>query len=496
MDTLFKLIKTLQKSEKRFFRLYAGRHVKGNNHNILLFDAIEKQKVYDEKALKKKFHGSTISKHFAFNKQYLYKQVLKALHQFHSPSSAEEIIKEQTHHIKILFDRRLLDACEKLIDKTLALAKKYETYPEQIRLLEWKMEMTAVRLFRGISEKDILEIEAEMKSTLTRLADYMYIYLEQRKLYFHAETRGILMVRDHKEKYLKLGEKIKSKKVEGFRANLFREYFFELVNLNLSGNPQGTETNIRNILALVEKYPHIIKDNPREYQTTVYNYGIHKLYARDYESAQQLADQLKKFTDFARLPPGPMQASLDFHAILQIGIYQGLYRYEEAEKYFEEFQKKQKKLEGLATNYSRQKVIYYVMSRLSFVTGHYKSSISHLSNLTSAKVSNERTDIDDYARIMQLLAFFVTEKTLSLETLSRTVRKSIAKNNNLFRIEKLVLDFVSRNNKHIHNKSLMYEQYSALLQELNKINTAGTKEEKLALEYIDLIKWAEMQIKK
>lgn len=494
MDTLFKLIKSLQKSEKRFVRLYAGRHVKGSNHSLLLLGAIERQKIYDEKALKKKFHGSTLGKHFAFNKQYLYKLILKALHQYHSHSSMEEVIKEQTHYIKILFDRRLLDACEKLIDKTLSLAKKYEAYPELIRLWEWKMEMTAVRLFRGHDEKDLLVIESGMKNVLKDLSGYMSIYLEQRKLYFHAETRGILMVRDHKEEYLKMSDELKKRHVTGFRANLFKEYFLELVNRNLTGDIKVTETNIRNILGLVDHYPHIIKDNPREYQTTLYNYGIHKLYARDYEKAQELADKLRHFTETTRLGPGPLQASLDFHAILQLGIYQGMLRYEEAEKYFSEFRKKQKKFEGLATNHSRLKVIYYVMSRLCFGTAHYKEAIRYLSHITSAKSSNERTDIDDYARIIQMLCFFVTGKTLALETLSRTVRRSTAKNNNLFRIEKLMFDFVNENNKHIHNKPLMKDQYDKLLEELKGIERKGTKEEKLALEYIDLIKWTEMQL--
>lgn len=494
MNTLFKLIKTLQKSEKRFFRLYAGRHVKGSNHSILLFDAIEKQKEYDEKALKKKFQGTTLSKHFAFNKQYLYKLVLKALHQYSAHTSVVEMIKEQTHYIKILYDRRLLDACDKLIDKTLALAKKHETYPELLRLWEWKMEIITVRLFRGYEEKDILAIESGIKKTLAEFSDYMYVYLEQRKLYFKSETRGTQAVRDEKEKYLKIATEIKSNREAGFRTNLFKLYFLELVNRNLAGDMKATEANIKAIISLVDKFPHIIRDNTREYQTTIVNSGIYKLYVKEYEKAQEAADQLRHFSDNTRLGPGAMQASLDFHAILQLSIYKGMLRFEEAEIYFSEFKRKQKKFEGIDPNYSRLKIIHYLMGSLSFDTGHYKSTISYLSNLTSVKSSNERADVDNYARIMQMLSFFVTGKTLSLETLARNVKKSFSKKNNLLRIEKLMLDFVSRNNKHIHNKSFMKEQYGVLLKQLKEIEKNGTKEEKAVFEYIDLIKWTGIQL--
>lgn len=493
MDTLFKLIKSLQKSEKRFFRLFAGRHVKGSNNSIFLFSAIEAQKEYDEKALKKRFQGTGISKHFAFNKQYLYKLLLKALHHYYSHSSAEETIKEQIHYIKILFDRRLLEACDKLINKTIALAKKYESYPELIRLWELKLEVVSARLFRGYEEKDMLQIEAELKSALKNISDYMSIYTEQRKLYFHAETRGIMLVREEKDKYLKMTEEVKSLRTVGFRSSIYKEHYLELANRNLTGNVVVTEENMQKILTLVRQYPHMIREIPREYLTTAYNYGIHKLYARDNEKAQEMADDLRKFTSSTRLSPGLQYASLHFHAILQIGIYRNLLGYSEAEKYFEDFRKKEKRFESMEQNISRKKVIYYAMGSLCFVTENYKSAIRYLSNITSAKHSNERTDLDDYARIMQMLSFFSSGNTLSLEALAGAVRKRFARQKNLFRIERLVLDFVTKHNKRIHERSFMKVQYAGLLKELKNISLNGTNEEKIALEYVDLIKWAETQ---
>lgn len=496
MDTLFRLIKALQKSEKRFFRLYAGRHVKGNNHSIELFDAIATQKQYDEKALKEKFRNSGIGRHFAFNKQYLYKLVLRALHHYDSHSSGEELIKEQIHYIRILFDRRLLEPCEKLIDKTVLLARKYETWHELVRLYEWKLEVISARLFRGYKEKEMLQLESEIKSALKNLSEYMNVYTAQRKLYFHAETRGILLAREEKEKYLVQAEEINKLEPHGFRTSIYKEHFIELVSRNLLGERGVPETNIKKILSLIQQYPHMMREAPREYLTAVYNYGIHKIYSRDHAGVQQMADKLRDFSSSTRLSPGLMYASLHFHAILQLGVYRNTLRYAEAEKYFEDFLKKEKKFEGMEPNISRQKVIYYVMSNLCFATENYKPCVRYLSKITTVRHSNERTDIDDYSRIMQMLAYFASGNTLSLEALAASVRKSFAKRKNLFRIEKLVFDFVTKNNKHLHDRSLMKEQYAALLSELRNIETNGSNEEKLALEYIDMVRWAELQIVK
>ena len=53
-EELFQLIKSLSKQEKRYFKLYASRHVIGEkNKYVQLFDAIDKQAAYNEEKIKK-----------------------------------------------------------------------------------------------------------------------------------------------------------------------------------------------------------------------------------------------------------------------------------------------------------------------------------------------------------------------------------------------------------------------------------------------------------
>ncbi len=46
---LFQLIKELSKSEKRYIKLNLTQHQKEDNNMLTLFDAIERQEVYNEK---------------------------------------------------------------------------------------------------------------------------------------------------------------------------------------------------------------------------------------------------------------------------------------------------------------------------------------------------------------------------------------------------------------------------------------------------------------
>jgi len=88
-DTLFQLIHSLEKAEKRHFKLYIKRSSTKEDLKIVqLFDALDKLNDYDEKALLKKLPG--IEKPQLSNlKTHLYKQILASLRLLKSADSID-----------------------------------------------------------------------------------------------------------------------------------------------------------------------------------------------------------------------------------------------------------------------------------------------------------------------------------------------------------------------------------------------------------------------
>jgi len=87
-EDLFLLIKSLTKSEKGHFKKYASKHViAGENKYIKIFNAIERQKAYNEAELKEKFRDESLLKSFAPFKVYLFDLILKSLTVFHANRS-------------------------------------------------------------------------------------------------------------------------------------------------------------------------------------------------------------------------------------------------------------------------------------------------------------------------------------------------------------------------------------------------------------------------
>lgn len=136
---LFELINSLTPSEKSYFKKIASALSFGEKTNyIKLFEAIEKQTVYNENDLKQKFHNHAIGKNFAYSKVYLFDLILKAVKSYHFDRNAKHEAINLQQEIEIMFDRGLFSIARKLNFKLEKIASVHGIYPALIESLRWK----------------------------------------------------------------------------------------------------------------------------------------------------------------------------------------------------------------------------------------------------------------------------------------------------------------------------------------------------------------------
>ena len=106
-DQLFKLIKSLNKSEKRNFKLFANRtQQKIEARFIRLFDVLDGMNEYNEDLVFKRF--SKLSKSQLSNlKRHLYSQILSSLRMIHIKKEIDIEIREQIDFARILYGKGL-----------------------------------------------------------------------------------------------------------------------------------------------------------------------------------------------------------------------------------------------------------------------------------------------------------------------------------------------------------------------------------------------------
>ena len=131
---LFNLIKSLSKSEKRFFKLSSSLQ-SGEKNYLKIFDAIDEQVEYDEHELKELFKAERFIKHFPSEKNHLYKLILKSLRSYYSDNSISSILKQEIKNIEILYKKTLYEECDKFLNRAKKLDIEHEKFYYHFELL-------------------------------------------------------------------------------------------------------------------------------------------------------------------------------------------------------------------------------------------------------------------------------------------------------------------------------------------------------------------------
>src|SRR5262249_17737458 len=127
-DILFQLIRSLEKAEKRHFKLYIKRSSGREELKIVrLFDVLDKQKEYDEQSLLKKMPGVTKAE-LANLKSHLYKQVMASLRLLKSADSLDLQLNEQFDYAHILYKKGLFLQSLRIIERAKEIAKANQKF--------------------------------------------------------------------------------------------------------------------------------------------------------------------------------------------------------------------------------------------------------------------------------------------------------------------------------------------------------------------------------
>ena len=115
---LFDLIKSMSPQEKAYFKRYGYKSGTRRKEYLQLFDAIEKQKTYNESVLRKKFKKEDGFNSISAAKNHLYHQVLRSLVDYNADKSSEDQILRHLQEVFFLQSRGLNEQCNKRIKST------------------------------------------------------------------------------------------------------------------------------------------------------------------------------------------------------------------------------------------------------------------------------------------------------------------------------------------------------------------------------------------
>ena len=192
-DILFQLIKSLQKSEKRHFKLYIKRNSNNDDLKIIhLFDVLDKLEEYDEKSILKKL--PSIQKiQLANLKSHLYKQILSSLRLLKTTDNIDLQLSESLDFARLLYNKGLKLQALKILEKAKELARANQKFNSMAQVISLEKKIETLHITRSsidrteILTKEALDISGHI-DRVTRLSNLTLMLYRWYVQYGHARN--------------------------------------------------------------------------------------------------------------------------------------------------------------------------------------------------------------------------------------------------------------------------------------------------------------------
>jgi hypothetical protein len=490
-DILFQLVQSLEKAEKRHFKLYIKRSSSRDNLKIVrLFDALDKLKEYDEKQLLKKLSG--IQKPQLANlKTHLYKQLLASLRLLKSADSIDLQLNEQFDYGHILYKKGLFQQSLRILERAKELAKSHQKYNFLTQVLALEKRIENLHITRSMHDRaellsaETIEITSRinMVERLSNLALQLYSWYIR---YGHArneeDEQGV-------KQFLKNNLPPGAAEQTGFyeRLYLYQSYcWYAFIRQDFLQYYRYTQKWVN----LFHEQPLMIR-----VETGHYIKGMHNLLNAhfDLRNYRQFAVTLKQFEALSRTKRVQEHDNFRIQAFIYISqarinqhfmlgtFREGLSLVPGIEEKMEEY--------SLFIDRHRILVLNYKIATLYFGSGDYATCIDYLQKIIHDQV-DLRYDLQCYSRLLHLLAHYEMGNFDIMESLTKSVYRFMAKMANLTVVEEEMFRFL-KNSFRMSRQELRTELESFL----NKIkHLEKNRFETRAFAYLDIISWVESKV--
>lgn len=490
---LFDLIKSLTKSEKRFFKLSSSLQ-QGEKNYIRLFDVIEAQEIYDEEKIKSKFSNENIAQHFPSEKNHLYKQILKALRAFHSENSISNILRLELKNIEILYKKALYKECAKFVARTKKIASEYEKFYYLFELINVEKQLLEEEYETGGFDKDLDDLinqETECIQKLRNLAEYHIIYSKVN----YVIRKGGFARNDNERKIVNELENyhlIKGKNTALSSRAASICYYIKGVCNAFNRNYDEALVNFQKVKYIIDHKTHLKPDLAQRYVRTLNLILTCYIELFEYEKAETIISEIKAleeeegFTD--------INTHLRIQTTVLISSLQICNKTGNTKKGLALVKDCIKLLDKNTSKINKEQVIefYINISGIYFIQNDYKESLYWLNKVLNDNEKLLRRDLFNFARIFNLVLHYELGNFDLLEYVIKSTSRQLIKDDNDTIVESLVVKNIRKLIK-ISNEKARHESYVEMKNELLK--AFNDNKEKGLLDYFDILSWVEAKIK-
>ena len=490
-DILFQLIHSLEKAEKRHFKLYIKRSSGKEDLKIVqLFDAMDKLTEYDEKLLLKKLAG--IEKPQLSNlKTHLYKQLLASLRLLKSTDSIDLQLNEQFDYAHILYKKGLFTQSLRILEKAKETAHHHQKFNHLTQLLALEKRIETLYITRSNQSKvESLVAEAlEVSRHTGRIVQLSNLALQLNSWYVknghsrnNEDEAGIRI-------FFKENLPEHAGELTGFYEKLYLYQSYCIYSF--------IRQDFIMYYRYAQKWVDIFNEDPFliRVETGHYIKGMHNLMNAHFDLRNfQLFDHaLAQFEQFAKTD----RVTQNDNFLVQTFIYINnarLNRHLMTGTFKEGFNmipELFEKMEVYAPLLDKHRILVfnYKTAMLYFGSGDYSTCIDYLQRIINDNI-DLRYDLQCYARLLHLLSHYELKNYELMETLTKSVYRFMSKMKNFTVVEEEMFRFLRYSFK--ISRVRMKPELQKFLDTVKHFEK--NRFETRAFAYLDIISWVESKL--
>lgn len=487
-DSLLRLIATMTKQERRYFKLHTAFYNKEEGNSCLrLFQLIEKNKPLNNKELITLVKKESYTQQLSFLKNQLTEQILNSLSAYHASKKSWHTLQQLLSHVDILIDRGLHDHARRLITRA---EKKALRLQEDVWMMEvlHRKRAVAIRNVTPDFEQDIHSLYDELRAALTRFSSTTQ-YRELMDITQVIAARYAATPTKHDGEKLRaiIGNPLlgSDARPASFHAQLALHNMLGTYAL-LTGNSTDAGKHYHEAIQLWKHHPVMVEEYPLQYQNYLLNYLNCLIDSNDETEFTAILRELKKLSPTAQNHMAQRNDlwNLELLFYMNRGNLPGC-REVIHEMEHELTTQTQHIAPPVFITLCYNCGIYY------FLKGNYARALDYMYALQNETRTEIKRDLQIFSRLLSLVIHYELGNVDILDNMIRAARRYLKNNdaaNTLTRILTKSLTALSGST----NRAEQQETYGGLRTELGLLLHTNTGQEIVGLP--ELLFWTESKL--
>ncbi|MBI2269971.1 MAG: hypothetical protein HYU69_06375 [Bacteroidetes bacterium] len=492
---LFNLVKSLTGPEKRYFTVFAQRHVIGEENKYLkLFDAIDEQMEYNEEALLKRFSKEKFSRQLHVAKNYLYEMILKSMRVFHSKKTFQSEVRELLDYADFLCLKKQSKQFNKIITKAKKLALDNDLYAGYIEASEMQL-----RYMEGIANVNWLEENLEgvyfkQSGAIAEMANFQQYRKLAYETYILSEKVGFARSENDIKKFDKLlGNNVLLEKRETALSDRSRIIYYHLNGIYFLIKEKIKESlkSFTDLTSFIKSDPGRLRQYIRNYLFTTNNIISILIKHATFEKTLRYINSIREVPEEI-IPDNEEHFIMHYNNILR--VFTGFGRFNESTNWLLFIEQWIVELKG--KNFQKNYIfrLYYNLAYMNFGIGKYKQALIWLNAIEGESNNNLSIDINCRSRILKILIQYELDGNEFSGSEVRSVSRYLKKVKRFHKTEQVLFVFLDKKISKISSQKERVELFRSFKKEVEHI--FQDPEEKRAMEYFDFISWLGSKIER